>query len=358
MNTCTQIMSAAVVAWLCTAAWSSAQVEPEGNLNLLVSNDLLVPPGSYRGDDIVFRNRIGGMSFTATADIIALSRVGPHSFTLLTNGAGGSEALNANDLQFETRTGPKLSLIIDKILFGCDLELGYMAVDGFSLSQTVRGNPAAPLFFNTPLGNIESLRPRMIPGQVYPFFMLADPDVRFNYISRIYSAEANLRYSGGGLFSLLAGFRYVDLHEQLTATLQDSALSPFITSNTDNHMYGAQIGAEMGMPIGKFHLAGIAKAGAFSNQADLTLYGGDEGTAVGGVKGQLAFLGEVDLIGSYCITDNIAVRLGYQAMWLSGVAVAVDQLDMSNGPTPPAWHPNTQSSLFYHGAFLGLEISF
>jgi hypothetical protein len=335
-------LSAALVAWLGLAAWSSAQVESEENLNLLVSNDLLVPPGSYHGDDIVFRNRIGGMCFTASADYMLLSRVNHHSFTLLSNGQGGAEVLNANDLNFEMRTGPKLNLIVHQILFGCDVELGYMFVDGFSLSKSAySGN--TPLFFDGPLSTAQASN---------------GAGINFDYISRIHSAESNLRYSGGGLFSILAGFRYIDLHEQLTASIENSGLTPFLTSNTDNHLYGGQIGAEMGMPIGKFHIAGIAKAGMFSNQADLTLYGTDANSAVGGVKGQLAFLGEVDVIGSYCITDNIAVRLGYQAMWLSGVATASDQLDLANAPSSPAWHPNTQSSLFYHGAFLGVEISF
>lgn len=345
MNACTRILSAAVVAWLGLAAWSSAQVESEESLNLLVSNDFLVPPGTFHGDDVVFRNRIGGKAITASADYLVLARDNFKSFTLLTNGQGGPEALNAKDLNFEMRTGPRLNLIIHELLFGCDLELGYMFVDGFSLSKESFSG-GAPLIFDGPFSTVQAAN---------------GAGMQFNYISRIHSAEANLRYSGGGLFSLLGGFRYIDLHEQLDGDLIGAGIADthFITSNIDNHMYGGQIGAEIGIPIGqRLHLQGIAKAGMFSNQADLTLYGSDINNAVGGVKGQLAFLGEVDVIGAYCLTDNIAIRLGYQAMWLSGVGVASDQLDLANSPTAPAWHPNTQGSLFYHGAFLGLEISF
>ncbi len=345
MNTCTRILSAALVAWLGTAAWTSAQAEPEGDLNLLVSNDLLVPPSAYHGNDMVFRNRIGGLYFTATADIAALSRIDNHSFTLLSNGSGGTEALNANDLQFEMRTGPKVNLIVHEILFGNDLELGYMAIDGYSLSKSVYSG-SSPLFFDSPLLSTQ------VGGGA---------GVRFDYVSRIQTADANLRHDLGDRLSLLAGFRYVDLHEQFDgSTLEPGqAAASFITSNTDNHLYGFQLGGELTIiNLQKIHVAGIGKAGIFSNQSDLTLYGANEGDAVGGVKGQLAFLGEVDLIGSYCISENVAVRLGYQAMWLSGVALAVDQLDLANGPTSPAWHPSTQGSLFYHGAFLGVEISF
>jgi hypothetical protein len=284
------------------------------------------------------------MCFVATADIMALSRSSNHDFALLQNDVGGPTALGAKDLNFEMRTGPKFNVMIREILFGNDLDLGYMFVDGFSLSRTLYSD-ASPLFFNSPL-----LSATASNGM----------GIRFDYISRIHTAEANMRRELGDHLALLAGFRYVDLHEQVDGTFTTPGLadSRFITSNTDNHLYGFQLGGELGFNLGKINLTGVGKAGIFSNQADLTLYGSDETAAVGGVKGQLAFLGEVDLIASYCITDTIAVRLGYQAMWLSGAALAIDQFEMPSDLGPPSWHPATQGSLFYHGAFLGVEISF
>jgi hypothetical protein len=342
MNTCTRILLAAVIAWLCLVAWSPAQVEPEPNLNLLVTNDLLMPPGVNRGNDIVFRNRIGGMCFTATADMVALARVGNNSFTLLSNGQGGSEVLNARDLNFEMRTGPKLNLIVHDILLGGDLELGWMRVDGFTLSKAAL-NGSSPLFFESPLLTADAS---------------SYDGMSFNYISRLSTAEANLRYDLGDRFSLLGGFRYIDLHEQMDGMFIGAPDARFITSNTDNHLYGFQLGGELQViKLQKIMVAGIAKAGIFSNQSDLNLYGAD-GSSAGGIKGQLAFLGEVDLVGSYSITDNIAIRLGYQAMWLQGVALASDQFQMPSDISPPGWYPNTKGSLFYHGAFLGVEISF
>ncbi|MCC6127198.1 MAG: hypothetical protein IT426_19725 [Pirellulales bacterium] len=351
MNACKRILSAAVVAWFCTVAWSSGQVGtdgvngPEGNLNLLVSNDLLAPPGEYRGNDLVFRNRLGGMYFTASADILALERVDNHSFTLLQSGPGGPEALNAGDLYFETRTGPKLNLIVHDILFGCDLELGYMAIDGFSLSKTLYSGDSS-LFFDSPILTAEAS---------------GGAGIRFDYDSRIQSAEANLRHDLGDRFSLLAGFRYVDLHEQFDGSFTASgpADGRFITSNTDNHLYGFQLGGELTvLRLQKIHVGAIAKAGIFSNQSDLNLYGGADGPWVGGIRGQTAFLGEVNLVGSYLLSESIAVRLGYQAMWLQGVALAVDQLEMPATIGPPGWNPDAKGSLFYHGAYLGVEISF
>jgi hypothetical protein len=346
MNTYLRILLVSAAGWLCMVNWSSAQDEQIGDLKLLVSNDKLVPPGSRTSNDIVFRNRIGGMCFTATADMVALARVDNHSFTLLQNSVGGAELLNANDLQFEMRTGPKLNLIVHDILFGNDVELGYMAIDGFSASNTTFSDGATSLFFNSPLLSATAT---------------GGAGIRFDYVSRIHSAEANLRHDLGDRLSLLAGFRYIDLHEQINGTFTAAGVadSQFITSNTDNHLYGFQLGGELVIiNMQKFIVAGIGKAGIFSNQADLTLYGSDEGAAVGGVKGQLAFLGEVDLVASYCINEFMAVRLGYQAMWLSGAALAVDQFEMPSNLGPPSWHPDTQGSLFYHGAYLGVEISF
>jgi hypothetical protein len=345
MNTCTRILSASIVAWLCLVAWGFAQVEPEGDLNLLPSNDLLLPPGSYHGDEIVFRNRMGAMCFTATADMVAMQRVDNNSFTLLTNGQGGPEAFNVGDLHFPMRTGPKLNLIVHEILFGGDLELGFMRIDGFSVSKT-RYSGADSLYFASPFLTAEATG-----GQ----------GIRFDYQSRLTSGEASLRYDFGDRLSLLGGFRYIELHEQFDGNIVTAGLtdSHFIGANTDNHLYGFQLGAElMAIKFNKIMVVGIAKAGIFSNQADLTMYGADENSAVGGVKGQLAFVGEASLVGSYLLSDNIAVRLGYQAMWIQGVALGSDQMNISSDLAPPAWHPNTNGSLFYHGAFLGVELSF
>jgi hypothetical protein len=220
-----------------------------------------------------------------------------------------------------------------------------MRIDGFSLSKTTYSG-ADPLFFESPL-----LTATATGGQ----------GIRFDYQSRLTSGEANLRYDFGDRLSLLGGFRYIELHEQFDGSIVTSGLADthFIGANTDNHLYGFQLGAEMAViNLKKIMVVGVAKAGIFSNQADLTLYGADENSAVGGVKGQLAFVGEASIVGSYLLSDNIAVRLGYQAMWIQGVALGSDQMNISSDLAPPAWHPDTGGSLFYHGAFLGVELSF
>ena len=54
------------------------------------------------------------------------------------------------------------------------------------------------------------------------------------------------------------------------------------------------------------------------------------------------------------LTDRLSARVGYQLLWLEGVALATDQLDNSNPSIPIATLDNG-GGVFYHGGFAGTE---
>ncbi len=71
-----------------------------------------------------------------------------------------------------------------------------------------------------------------------------------------------------------------------------------------------------------------------------------------------AFVGSLALTGKYAITANLSARAGYQLLWIDGVALAPDQIAVSNPDIVPAHSyatVSTSGSPFYHGAFVGLE---
>jgi len=79
-------------------------------------------------------------------------------------------------------------------------------------------------------------------------------------------------------------------------------------------------------------------------------------------EGGVGFIG--DLSGSliYRLSDVWGLRLGYNMIWLSGVALAPNQFNFANTPLAPDGQAslgstvlNGGSSVFLHGANIGLE---
>ncbi|MGD9719626.1 MAG: hypothetical protein AB7O59_00225 [Pirellulales bacterium] len=58
-------------------------------------------------------------------------------------------------------------------------------------------------------------------------------------------------------------------------------------------------------------------------------------------------MGDSSFTGVIQLTDNLALRAGYQLLWVSGVATASDQL--------PATSLDTSGDVFLHGALVGAE---
>ena len=151
--------------------------------------------------------------------------------------------------------------------------------------------------------------------------------------------------------SVLMGFRYLDLHEELNANIDGD---PTFDVNVDNHLYGGQIGLNVAfINTCNCSIEGVVKAGVYGNSSDLAM---TTPTFVGGLlTTHTAVQGEVGLTAIFQLTDHLSARLGYQAMWLDGVAIASDQVeyvDTSNAK------PYMGGTLFYHGATAGFEYAF
>ena len=74
-------------------------------------------------------------------------------------------------------------------------------------------------------------------------------------------------------------------------------------------------------------------------------------------KDPIAFLGEAGVVLTYAITQNLALRASYEAMWLEGVALAPEQIGASDFVAGTA-SVDTHGGVFYQGGGVGLEYRF
>ena len=186
-------------------------------------------------------------------------------------------------------------------------------------------------------------------------------DCTARYASALYSGEVNVRWQWFNWLTLLGGFRMVELNEQYDARGTLQATSQSLDVNSFNHLYGGQIGAEGEIfAIGSLQINALCKAGAFGNYASQNIHAINSGSlseSLDATNERISFLGEVGLVATYAITERLAFRASYEAMWITGVGLAPEQIDTSNFTTNAA-KVNLDGGVFYHGGGLGLEYRF
>ncbi len=177
------------------------------------------------------------------------------------------------------------------------------------------------------------------------------------YNSRLNSAEVNLRSSVNRSITFLIGFRWLELNEDITANADILGSPVNFRLDTDNNLYGGQIGADANMfrNGGPITANAWVKAGVYGNDADGSFSLQTPGPDFAGSAsvGQVAFVGDVAFTGSYALTDHLSLRGGYQLLWIEGVAIASDQITLSNLVSGPGI--DSEGEAFYHGALVSLD---
>ena len=272
--------------------------------------------------------------WTASADCIILDRIGSVSYTLVATAKHsipfkdlynitGTEVLNANDLEQGFAAGPKLGLIRHGDN-GYDLELSYFQIDGWNDYRSIGPTPDDWLIMRAPGGpNI------FLQAQDHKETQM----MAWDYASRLYNAELNMRWNACARLTVLVGFRWANLTEGLLGTLPmpgtwPQRREPFWNANVANNLYGFQVGGDgKVLERGRFSIDGVMKAGLFGNNAaettgvsiDRTVYWESASTS------HVAFLGETGLQCKFQVTQRLLLKLGYEAIWLQGVALAPDR---------------------------------
>lgn len=291
-----------------------------------------------------------GPRWTVYSDAIFLHRSGPDHAALVTDSffPGGTVLLSGADLGFDTEAGFRLGLIRHNVLgTAWDLEALYFGIDGWAAATApVYSATGAATQFVSPLGNT------VTPANVWA-----------SYGSELHNVEVNGRRPIRDWLSLVAGFRYLELNEGLTIFQDIGPGTNLARAAVDatNHLAGFQLGLDGRVwSRGRLELDCVLKAGIYANDAEngvrITQTASLPPMASAASANHTAFVGEIDLTGLYRLNRNWAIRGGYQLLWIEGVALASDQVAVSD-PDNGAATLDASGSPFYHGAFVGLEFS-
>ena len=272
--------------------------------------------------------------WTASADFIILDRIGTVNQTLVTTypvspppvpsqlvvGAG-TERLNSDDLNQGFAGGPRVDLIRhgDR---GYDLELSYFQIDGWSNARGIGPDDPPDSQVMTSPGFMQTNQ-------------RTDQAMVWNYATKLYDAELNVRWNPCCRVTILAGFRWMNLGEHLVGTLNPTTFPweqsywHFWNTTTTNNLYGFQIGADGKIwERGRFSIDGLVKAGIFDNNAEQTTeisVMAKQQRSGSASTNAAAFVGETGLQCKYQVTRRLLLRAGYEAIWLQGAALAPDR---------------------------------
>jgi hypothetical protein len=161
-------------------------------------------------------------------------------------------------------------------------------------------------------------------------------------------------------FDVFAGFRYVNLDESFEIRAQDGNNEGVYTIQTGNNLVGLQIGVDWSYPIcDEVSVAFTGKAGPYANFADHSTHLADNNnsTIIRGFETEQvvpSFVGETGLMLVFFLDDAKAFRIsaGYQALFMTGLAMAQDQINLDGEIGPIGTDTNDiaiNGSVVFHG---------
>jgi len=278
----------------------------------------------------------GSGCWTARANLVLLQRTRPDSLVLFQDQSAPRQTLNAADFHFDYELGWDVSLL-GSVAGLPETEIRFFSVDGWN-AQASSAMLTAPIQINTAPDDGDSVD--------------ATGTVGASYDSELCSLEANVRLPHSERVTWLAGFRYLELDERFHADIPSGVT---LDVATRNRLYGAQIGAEAQLwQLRRWTLEGTAKFALFGNAAAQDGVFGDGFPAERGASDDtLACAIEAGLAAVYPLTPRLSVRGAYNVLWLGNVALATDQVPVSEFVGDTGIDPHGDA--LYHGAFVGIE---
>ncbi len=281
---------------------------------------------------------------TARVSGVYLKREEPDSSPLVTDLAGNT-LFDAQQFDFEEEPG--VDGIVMYQLNPCwGVEGRYLWIEDWEASAPVVIPALAQIGTNPPTPQFDT--------------------VSLFYTSELRTAELSLRRNVVRGANLTAGFRYVEFDESLRAELATAGVPATALFNTTNRLYGFQLGADALLirHCRRVRVDGFVKAGIYWNDAEVDV------AAVGPALANPAFgsnsderasfLCEAGVFAGYQVTRHVAVRVGYQVMFLDEVVTASSQVSSTGlltqplgTPIPTLVHPG--DGVFIHGYSAGLE---
>ncbi|MGI9516589.1 MAG: BBP7 family outer membrane beta-barrel protein [Pirellulaceae bacterium] len=287
---------------------------------------------------------MAGKRFYFTAELFMLTRTNradPQSVVL--DNPTLNELLSTSDLTFQYEPG--LRTILGFSLGQCRYaELLYFGLHNWDDTQVVEGNDNLRIPGNLALASTD--------------FLDADR-IRVDYSGEVHNIEIN--YVASYPLAFVGGFRYIIFNEffGINSLDLDSGTSDYLI-NTTNDLIGGQLGLRYGHCCGCWTFDATGKVGAYYNNAsqNQTVNDLDNGFNFRTARGDgstTAWTVDLGANASILLTQSLALRGGYQAIWINRVALAPDQLDFTDTPTSGTGI-NISGSTLLHGFNIGLEL--
>ena len=175
----------------------------------------------------------------------------------------------------------------------------------------------------------------------------------------------------------MGGLRLFQFDESFRYVSNSVAPYPLTTEyqlQAENFLVGLQFGGRNEICLAnRLRLATAATVGLFNNRAETRQRIFDEtgynpvlagGPSAGrpfdymAQRDDVAMMGELDLGLIYQLSSKFRARVGYRAMGVSGVALAVDQIPYDFNDPVLLQEANTNGSLFMQGVYFGTEFCF
>ncbi len=182
------------------------------------------------------------------------------------------------------------------------------------------------------------------------------------YGSNLYSGEINFLRQYSTNTKIGVGFRMIQLTELLEMDFNFATSTSSIDMLTRNYLYGAQFVSEtLLLHTNRLRFDFFSKNGIYGNTASRNMTVVNPNIFRRLEDREATFVGESGIRCSLRISNCWSVNGGYQAVYMSGVALATDQIQ--NTTSAGTYFPGIgyapletdMSDTFYHGAFLGIE---
>ncbi len=355
----------ALLAMLASGAWCEAQQEFDHSSIMNAPN---ADPYDLWGECFQKFLYVSPLQTTyATVDFVAFRRDWATSETFATLNTPTDAVLTTGDLRTDYQPGMRV-LIGRRLSAWTAVEASYLGLFQSNVSGLVQNSTVNAL---GTAGNMFS-----------PFSNFGDPaQVGFDYnsfasiriLSTFNNAELNLRQRFGTppsclQASALFGLRYIDVREQFEYRTDSAEPTPDGTTNygyvkTRNGMFGGQAGMTVEFRVeerwwlnfeAKFLMLynGASQHTQFSTGP---LAGGGTNFTGSQIGDRVTLGADLAITGIWRFAPRLIGRLGYQGIFLDGLALASDNF-LKNVPLMTS-APNLldyQGHLAFHGPFIGL----
>lgn len=273
-----------------------------------------------------------------------MPRPAPYSISVDT--ATNANALNTDNLEFDFRGGPRLTIgrfvdVDDSIDFRYTSLFREASVEAASSGGTLQSFPTNAGGYSTATFQNATAQ-RISYGTEFH-------DMRLIY-TKYFKPTRNV------LFQAQGGFRYFILNQQFTFDSQSSSGLGRYQVFTHNHVFGPEFGGTVLYPIGDATY--ITASGGGGLTLNIASLGADVWQNGGAIYHQDShewtpgILGNLELGLRQNFGPRAEARIGYELMFVGGVATAPGQVDLVN-TTSSSRLIDSQQQLFLHGITVG-----